>query len=101
MTPSSVASALSHVFDPELGIDVVSLGLVYSIDCVANDMTVAMTTTSASCPMGPAILQDAAVILHRAFPGATVSVEFTDEPAWHPDMLSQQARSILGLPMTA
>jgi len=51
--------------------------------------------------MGPAILQDAAVILHRAFPGATVSVEFTDEPAWHPDMLSQQARSILGLPMTA
>ena len=97
-SPSTVSAALRHVFDPELGIDVVSLGLVYAIECGPRFISVAMTTTSDSCPMGPAILQDALTVLRRSFPSSEIHVEFAELPPWHPEMLSASAREVLGLP---
>lgn len=98
MTTAEVARALAHVFDPELGINVVELGLIYAIDCDDSAVRVLMTTTSSSCPMGPAILEDASTILEARFPGAEVTVDCADSPPWHPGMLGPHARRELGLP---
>lgn len=98
MRAPEVAQALRHVFDPELGIDVVSLGLVYGIAVEGDAAVVTMTTTSPSCPLGSVIVESAEAVLHQSFPGADLAVVTTFEPPWQVEMADDNARMILGLP---
>lgn len=99
-TPSdikAVAHALEQVYDPELGIDIVSLGLIYHIEVTPERAHVVMTMTFPGCPMSGLIVDMVQQMLEGTFPGRVAVVETVDEPRWHPDMLTPSARAWLGL----
>jgi metal-sulfur cluster biosynthetic enzyme len=93
----SIANLLAPIYDPEIGIDIVSMGLVYGIEETGTSVTVRMTTTFAGCPMGDAIAAAVERALKAARPDSTIAVEVTHDPPWSPAMLSDGARRRLGL----
>lgn len=97
MKSAEVADALGEVYDPELGIDIVSLGLVYAIDISEGHIRVDLTMTSEHCPMGGLILEGAGQAIDQRFPGSEVEVHYTADPPWDPRMLDGAARRRLGL----
>ena len=84
------------VEDPELGMDIVELGLMYDVEVAGPKVKVIHSLTSMGCPAGPMIqesIHDAAA----ALPGVEdVEVELTWEPPWTPDRMSEDAKFILG-----
>ncbi|MFO0599885.1 MAG: metal-sulfur cluster assembly factor [Myxococcaceae bacterium] len=93
---SRIDAALREVIDPELGLDVVSLGLVYGVDVTDGVVRVRLTMTTAACPLGESIMLDAEQRL-RDVPGVkAATVELVWEPPWHPGLLSTEAREALG-----
>ncbi len=95
---SDVVAALKKCVDPELGLDIVELGLIYWIDISENnDITVRMTMTSPMCPVTTVILADAQLRLQE-LPGAgKVKIDLVWDPMWSPEMISSEARSTLGV----
>lgn len=97
-----VWQALKSVYDPEIPVDIVNLGLVY--DCVLTetedklfDVVIKMTLTAPGCGMGPAIAADAEGRV-ASLPGvASAIVELVWDPAWTQDMVSEEGRMILGI----
>jgi probable FeS assembly SUF system protein SufT len=100
--PAAVWDQLRKVFDPEIPVNIVDLGLVYSMDVSKQDdgghkVDVAMTLTAPGCGMGPAIAEDAKgkILL---IPGvSTADVRITWEPAWNQSMISEEGKMKLGL----
>ncbi len=93
----ALLEALRSVIDPELGIDVVSLGLVYRAERVGDCAQGCLTMTSPTCPLGEVIVEDARAALESNVPGVTsAEVELTFEPPWSPDRLSEEAKLRLG-----
>ncbi len=92
----ALLSALRTVKDPELNVNVIDLGLVYSIQTRDDQVDVEMTLTSPACPAGPEILRSAATAL-EAVPGVTkANVRLVMSPPWSPDKMSDAARDELG-----
>lgn len=88
---------LNEIEDPELGIGIVDLGLVYGADWSAKGIEVEFTTTTPSCPFGEALLARIKEILHHRFrEAASIEVRRVLDPAWSPDRLSDEARRKLG-----
>jgi len=88
---------LNEVEDPELGIGIVDLGLIYVAEWNAEGIDVAFTTTSPSCPFSGALLQQISDILRHHFrEAASVRVRFILDPPWTPKRLSENARKKLG-----
>ena len=99
MHPDSetIRKALRGVKDPELGLNIVDMGLVY--DCAVTeegDVNVKMTLTSPGCPSGPEILQDARLVLEDLEGVRNVDVELVWEPYWTPDRMDPRVRAFLG-----
>ena len=90
-------AALSTVEDPELGLDIVSLGLVYAIEHEQGRVRVVHTLTSMGCPLGPVIERDIADALDAADGVESVEVELVFEPPWSPERMSDGARFLLGV----
>jgi metal-sulfur cluster biosynthetic enzyme len=87
---------LLEVYDPELGIDLVNLGLVYQLASDGGALTVAMTLTTPGCPMGGSIPDQVRFSL-ETIPGVReVQVELIWEPRWEPEMMSAAAKRALG-----
>ena len=92
-----VLEALRHVVDPEIGINVVDLGLVYETARQDGEVRVAMTMTTPACPLGESLTAEAAAAIRRFVGGvSSVSVELVWEPPWDPSMMSGAAREQLG-----
>jgi metal-sulfur cluster biosynthetic enzyme len=94
---SEVAEALSGVFDPELGVDIVSLGLIYAITVEPESVRVAMALTSPDCPMADAIASSAAARIARMSGAREVSFEVVDQPEWSIAMADEGALRKLGI----
>ena len=93
---NDVLEALRQVEDPELGMDIVDLGLVYEVEVEGEKAKVVYSLTSMGCPAGPLIAQD---IDRTALevPGVEeVELELTFDPPWTPDKMSDDAKFILG-----
>lgn len=93
-----VHEALRGVLDPETGLSVVDLGLIYEagIDQETRRLRVSMTFTSPGCPAGGAMMEGVERAL-AGFPGVTgVDVQVTFEPRWTPERISQAGRAQLG-----
>lgn len=92
-----ITEAIRTVIDPELGVNVLDLGLVYNIEVSGRDVRVVMTMTTPACPLH-SYLGDAAVeaIRERVPDAEHVVVEIVWEPKWNPSMMSQTARNQLG-----
>jgi len=98
MNAADVADVLRDVYDPELGLDLVSLGLVYGIDVDGAVIDVRMTLTSTGCPMASAMLDAARDAIAYQFPGSQVRVTTEFEPPWDIEMADDRARDWLGEP---
>jgi metal-sulfur cluster biosynthetic enzyme len=97
--PSAEAlyEALKNVYDPELGINIVDLGLVYDVEVDAEGhVHVEYTLTTMGCPIGPLIEQQMQAFL-VSVPGVTsVDAEMVLRPPWSPEMMSEEAKAALG-----
>ena len=95
-TKDEVLQALRQVEDPELGMDIVELGLVYDVEVDDSTVKVVHSLTSMGCPAGPYI-QEGVAEATRSVPGVEdVQVELTWDPFWTPDRMSDDAKFILG-----
>lgn len=97
-TKDDVYTGLKNVYDPEIGINIVDLGLVYDADIQeSGDVLVTMTLTSLGCPLGPVIVQEVNNAL-KDLPGiGTSDVKLVWSPPWSPDMMSEDAKDELGI----
>jgi len=94
---SWVRDALRKVLDPEVGIDIVELGLVYAIETSPGRVRVDMTMTTPSCPSGPQLRDEAAYAIKVALPEAReIDVRLVWDPPWTPDKMSAAAKKRLG-----
>ena len=90
-------AALNNLEDPEAGMNIVDLGLVYGIAVTPGSVRVDMTMTSPACPMGAYLVDEAEAALRAAAPpGTAVRVELVWEPAWSPERMSPEARRQFG-----
>lgn len=92
-----VVAMLKTVFDPEIPVDIYSLGLIYRID-ISDDgnLTVDMTMTAPSCPMADFIIDDARIKLESIDGLKSVTINLVFEPEWNKDMMSEEAKLELG-----
>lgn len=94
----SMMGALEQVIDPELGIDIVNLGLVYDVDLSDEGVaTVTMTLTSMGCPMGPQIVQMTKEALADLPEVNETEVNIVWQPVWSKDHMSRYAKMALGV----
>lgn len=92
-----VLAALQEVIDPELGISVVDLGLVYGVDVVeGGDVRVALTMTTPACPLGEQIVRDAEDRIRNLDGVGEVDVALVWDPPWSPERMSPAAKAALG-----
>ena len=97
VTRDEVLEALKDVYDPEIPVNVVDLGLVYDVNVKDNDVDVKMTLTFAGCGMGPYIAQQAEWRVAEIEAVEDVNVELVYEPPWTPDLISEDGKKMLGL----
>jgi metal-sulfur cluster biosynthetic enzyme len=91
-----VVEALHQVEDPELGMDIVELGLMYEVEVDGPNVKVTYSLTSMGCPAGP-MIADGILDAARSVPGVeAVDAELTFDPPWTPDRMSDDAKFILG-----
>jgi metal-sulfur cluster biosynthetic enzyme len=96
-TEDAVWDALRTVDDPEVGMNVVDLGLVYGVEVRGGDVRVELTMTSPACPLGDAIVESAANAIRTAAPGAgKIDVALVWDPPWTPERMSEAARKRFG-----
>ena len=96
LTEDDVIEALEEVIDPELGLDFVSLGLVYDVEIEDSDVYVTFTLTYPGCPIGPQVSEQI-----KEFVGALNGVDgvhpkMVFDPAWSPEMMTEDAKFALG-----
>ncbi len=97
VTPDAVRKALRGVKDPELGLNIVDIGLVYDIVVSEQgDAHVKMTLTSPGCPSGPEIMEDARVVVQQLEGINSAEIELVWEPYWTPDRMDPRVRAFLG-----
>ena len=94
----NILGALENVIDPELGIDVVNLGLIYKVDLDDEGLCkVEMTLTSMGCPLGPQIIEQIKMILAEIPEIQETEVNIVWNPPWNKDMMSRYAKIALGV----
>jgi metal-sulfur cluster biosynthetic enzyme len=93
-----VRDLLLGVYDPEVGLDIINMGLVYGVefDEPHNTIRIVMTLTSRGCPMGPMITQNASEVLQQHFPDRDIHIHLVWEPKWTPDQITEEGREKLG-----
>jgi metal-sulfur cluster biosynthetic enzyme len=88
--------ALRQVEDPELGMDIVDLGLLYDVEVEGPNVKITYSLTSMGCPAGPLIAQDIDRAAHEVPGVEEVDLELIFDPPWTPDRMSDDAKFILG-----
>ena len=97
LSESEVYDALRGVEDPEAGMSIVDLGLVYGVDVTPTRIHVRMTMTSPACPVAPYLVDESvAAIRAVAPPGTDVQVELVWDPPWTPERMSAEAQQKFG-----
>ena len=97
-TKDDVLDGLKNVYDPEIGVNIVDLGLVYDADIAEDgDVLVTMTLTSLGCPLGPVIVQEVNHAL-KDLPGiGETDVKLVWSPPWSPELMREEAKDELGI----
>ena len=96
-TEEEVRAALHSVIDPEVGMNIVDLGLVYGVNVAGDKLQVDLTMTTPACPMGEMILDDARRALKALAPDcAEIEINLVWEPPWNASMMTAHARQHFG-----
>jgi len=97
MEEDSVREALRSVEDPEAGMSIVDLGLVYGITLEPGRVRVEMTMTSPACPVAPYLVDESVAAIRAVAPeGTDVQVDLVWEPPWTPERMSEEAQRKFG-----
>ncbi len=97
LTSEEVRDVLKNVYDPEIPVNIVDLGLIYDIQIEEGDVYVQMTLTAPGCGMGPMIAQQAEWAISEVEGVEDVQVEMTFDPPWSPDLISEDGKKLLGI----
>lgn len=97
LNQDQIYESLKQIYDPEVGINIVDMGLIYGLDIEDHKISVIMTLTSPGCPVGPQILSQIDGALKALEGVEDVDVQVVWSPPWTPDMLSEEARDQLGI----
>lgn len=97
ITKEKITDILRTVIDPEIGINIVDLGLVYDINISENIIDIRMTLTTPGCPMHGSITNWVKRIIEMTIPDVSVNVNLVWEPKWTPDKMSEEAKLQLGM----
>jgi metal-sulfur cluster biosynthetic enzyme len=94
---ASAIASLHNVIDPEIGLNIVDLGLIYQVDFDDDTKTcfVSMTLTTQFCPMGESIRDNVVNALQQAFPGYAINVDLVFDPPWSTEKVSEQGLKYL------
>ena len=92
VTQELVLETLRQVIDPELGCNIVDLGLIYNVDISGSKVGVTMTLTTPGCPMHESISQGAQIALLGLEGVNDAEIEVVWDPPWHPSMMTEQGR---------
>ena len=96
-TREAIFDALRNVYDPELGLNIVDLGLVYEVDVTPEgDVDIRYTLTTMGCPIGP-LIEDQMRMLLAEVGVREVRPEMVIRPPWTPEMMSDEAKAALGI----
>ena len=98
-TKGEVLDALSRVVDPEIGINIVDVGLVYRVDVTDDHVEVDFTRTSPGCPLADTIVQDIKREVEQATGMTDIRTNLVWNPPWSLDFMSEDARLQLGYPI--
>ncbi|HEY7712547.1 MAG TPA: metal-sulfur cluster assembly factor [Candidatus Entotheonella sp.] len=93
----TIYGALKQIHDPEVGINIVDMGLIYGLEIEDSKVGVYMTLTSPGCPAGPQILSQIDTKVRELEGVEDVDVNVVWTPPWTPDMLSDEAKDELGI----
>lgn len=97
LTDELVLETLRQVIDPEIGCNIVDLGLIYRYAFQAGKLTVTMTLTTPGCPMHDSIAEGVKNILLTLDGVTEVEVEVVWDPPWHPSMMTETGRTMAGV----
>lgn len=98
VTEERVREALRDVYDPEIPINIVDLGLIYDLQVnESSEVMIKMTLTAAGCGMGPYIAQQAEWAVAELEGVKDVQVELTFDPPWSPDLITEEGKALIGL----
>ena len=97
LTQENVIGALKNVYDPEIPVNVVDLGLIYEVQINEGNVYVQMTLTAPGCGMGPQIAQQAEWAVADLDVLDPVQVEMVFDPPWSPDLITEDGKKLLGL----
>lgn len=92
-----VINNLKEVYDPEISVNVYDLGLIYDINIKQNNCIITMSLTSAFCPAADMIIDDVNMAAYAVDEISNVEVNVTFDPQWGPEMMSDDAKLILGI----
>lgn len=97
MTAEQIRDTLKQVLDPEIGVNIVDLGLVYNIEVRPEEVYIQLTMTTPACPLHGVITRDIDKVLRQTFPDlGPMTIELVWEPSWTPEMMSDAAKKRLG-----
>ncbi len=97
LNQDAVMEAMHSVIDPELGVNVVDLGLVYSAEAAGGEVRIVMTMTTPACPLHSYIRESAERALRKRFADLrSVTIDIVWDPPWSPAMMSAEAKKQLG-----
>lgn len=97
LTRDDVIEALKDVYDPEIPVNVVDLGLIYNVEVEDGDVHVEMTLTAQGCGMGPYIAQQAEWRIAELEGVEDVQVDVVFDPPWSPERISEDGKRLLGI----
>jgi len=97
MTPETILEALKAVLDPEIGVNIVDLGLIYQVEIQPTEVYIQLTMTSPACPLHGVITRNMDKVLRQTFPDlGEMTIELVWNPPWNPELMSPAAKRQLG-----
>ncbi|HLC41798.1 MAG TPA: metal-sulfur cluster assembly factor [Methylomirabilota bacterium] len=97
LTKEAVLEALKQVYDPEIPVDIVNLGLIYEVLIDDGSVGVKMTTTAPGCPVGDFIARNAERVLSRLEGARAVHIQLVYDPPWSQEMMTEEGKRMLGI----
>jgi probable FeS assembly SUF system protein SufT len=94
---AQIRQALRTIFDPEIPVNLLDLGLIYGIDIIDKDVIIRMTLTAPTCGMGPVLISDVEYRIAKVPNVNSVKVDLIFDPPWHKDMMTDEAQLETGL----
>lgn len=97
MKKEIILETLKDVLDPEIGVNIVDLGLVYLVETRPDEVYIKLTMTSPACPLHGIITKNMDEVLRQKFPDmGKITIELVWDPPWSPEMMSKAAKQKLG-----